>query len=133
MLAQLTQSPTLHFLCCDPKDSQYLHHYLNNHVRHSRSRSDASVNLETQKEISDAVEQISEDFSAGADILGRLASLDVRMGAQWCLKRPDQEENADSRKDHFCWRECLPEKCLSKHSTRGHRDIHQPNTLTKSG
>jgi hypothetical protein len=69
---RLTQSPTFHFLRRDRKDGEYLNHNINNYVRHSRSRCDASVNLKPLEKSFDAVKEVDKLASASADILSRL-------------------------------------------------------------
>src|ERR1700755_2525535 len=66
---RLTQSPTFHFLRCDPKDCEYLDHDINNYVRHSRSRCDPSVNLKPLEESFDRVKEVDKLVSASAGII----------------------------------------------------------------
>ena len=74
MQHQLTQSSTFHFLRRDRKDGEYLNHYINNYVRHSRSRCDASVNLKSSKVSFDAVKEVDKLVSASVSVLSRLKS-----------------------------------------------------------
>ena len=74
MQHQLTQSSTFHFLRRDRKDGEYLNHYINNYVRHGRSRCNASVNLKSLKESFDAVKEVDKLASPSASVLGRLKS-----------------------------------------------------------
>ena len=77
---QLTQSSTFHFLCRDPKDSQYLDHNINDYGPHSRSRGDASVYLKPAKEALNAVKEFDELVLAGAGIFSSLGAIGVRNG-----------------------------------------------------
>jgi hypothetical protein len=61
-----------HFLCRDRKDGEYLDHNINNYVRHSRSRCNASVNLKPLEESFDGVEEVDKLVSASAGIFSRL-------------------------------------------------------------
>ncbi len=72
MQHRLTQSPTLHFLRRDRKDSEYLDHDLDNHVGHGCSRCDARVYLKPVKEMLDVVKEVNKLVSAGVDIFSRL-------------------------------------------------------------
>ena len=69
---RLTETPTFHFLRRDPKDGQYLDYNINIYVRHSRSRCNASVNLKPLEKSFNAIKEVEELVSAGADIFGRL-------------------------------------------------------------
>ena len=74
MQHQLTQSSTFHFLRHDRKDAEYLDHYINNYVRHGRSRCHANVNLKPLKESFDAVKEVDKLIPASASVLNRLKS-----------------------------------------------------------
>jgi hypothetical protein len=75
---KLTESSTLHFLCRDPKDRQYLDHNIDNHLRHPRSRCDADVYLKPVEEALDAVKDVDQLVSASARIFSHLGALGVK-------------------------------------------------------
>ena len=107
MRHQLTQSSPLHFVCRDPKDSQYLDHNIDDYGPHSRSRGDASVYLKPAKETLNAVKEVNELGFASADIVSCLGVINVKMLCTGTTKDTDREENADPCKNYICRRECL--------------------------
>jgi len=74
-----THSSTLHILGRDRQNSQYLHHNLDEHVCHSRSRRHLDVDLESAEEELDAVEQVDESVLACTGIFSRLEHLYVKL------------------------------------------------------
>ena len=70
---QLTQWPTLQFLCCDRKDHQHLCHNFNVYVRHCRSRCEGNVYLKPAKEMIDTIKDLDYLFLAGTRIFRRLS------------------------------------------------------------
>jgi hypothetical protein len=79
MRHRLTQSSIFHFLGRDRKDVYYLDHNFDDHVRHSCSRSNASVYVKPLKEMFDAVEDIDELVLTRAGIFSRLGALSVKI------------------------------------------------------
>ena len=77
MKDRLTRSALLHFLCGRPEDIEHLDHYIYHRVRHRRSWCHRGINLESSKEIFDALEDIDKDILACFDVLGRLRTSDV--------------------------------------------------------
>ena len=71
----LTESPTLRFLCRDRKDRQHLNHNLNNYVAHGPSRCDASINIKPEEEVFNAIKDVDKLVLAGARIFSRLGSV----------------------------------------------------------
>ena len=80
MRQRLTHSPTFHFLCCNRKDRQYLHHNLDDYVPHSRGRYDASVYLKSMEETFNAIENLDELVTARGSIFRRLRDMGVKIG-----------------------------------------------------
>jgi len=110
MQHQLTQPSTFHFLRRDRKDAEYLNHYINNHVRHGRSRCNANVNLKPLKESFDAVKEVDELVSASASVLSCLKSGYQYRSCKGAVKDTNQEENANACKDYVSGWECLESK-----------------------
>jgi hypothetical protein len=79
MWERLTHSSTLHILGRDPQNSQYLHHNLDEHVFHSRSRRHLAIDLEPAEERLEAVGQVDEYVLADTGIFGRLEHLNVKL------------------------------------------------------
>ena len=71
-LHRLTQPSAFHFLRRIPKNGKDLDHDINNYVRHSRSRCNASVNLKPLEESFNAVKQVEKLVSASAGIFSCL-------------------------------------------------------------
>ncbi len=65
----------LYFLCRHRKDRKYLNHNLDNHVRHCRSRRDASVYLKPVEETFNAVKNVDKLVLASTGIFSRLGAL----------------------------------------------------------
>ena len=76
----LTDWSTLHFICRDRKDGQYLNHNLNDYVAHGRSWCDASVYFKPAEDIFNAVEDVDKLVLASARIISRLWALIVKIG-----------------------------------------------------
>ena len=70
----------LYFLCSDRKDRKYLDHDLDDYVRHSHSRREASVYLKPAEKTFNVVKEHNELVLAGAGIFGRLEVVGVKIG-----------------------------------------------------
>ena len=90
MRDQLTYSSTFHSLCYNPKNAQYLHHNLYEHLCHNRSRWNVGVNLEPAKEKFDAIEQIDECVLVSTDISSSLRNLGVKQATPNYRTRRDR-------------------------------------------
>jgi hypothetical protein len=75
-----------------------LDHNLNDYVLHSRSRCDASVNFKLSKETFDPVKEVDELGLAGADIVGCLGVIGVKM----LCTGTTREEKSDPCKGCIC-------------------------------
>ena len=71
---QLTDSSTHHFLCRNRKDRQNLNKNVNDYVAHSHSRCDASIYLQPEEEILNAVKDVNKLVLVSACIVSRLGS-----------------------------------------------------------
>jgi hypothetical protein len=72
MRHRLTKSSTFRFLRHDGKNNEYLDHNINNYIRHSHSRCNASVNLKPVEEMVDPVKEVDKLVTASAHIFSRL-------------------------------------------------------------
>ncbi len=105
MQHRLTQSPTLHFLRRDRKDSEYLDHDLDNHVGHGCSRCNVRIYLKPVKEMLD----VSLSRLAWTSLAACKSGYQNR-SCKRAARETDQEKNADPRKDYVGWWECLKSK-----------------------
>jgi len=78
---KLTHYPTFHFLCRDPNDDEYFHHYIHRYARHDGSRWYLGVDFKATEEVFNTAEQVLQSVLTGVDVLGRLKIVHVKSAA----------------------------------------------------
>ena len=74
----LTHSALPDLLCCNPKNSEDLDHYLNDYIHHFRGRRQFCIDLETPEKHLNPLEDVDKSVLACPSILGRLEGVGVR-------------------------------------------------------
>jgi hypothetical protein len=75
----LTRSSLLKLLHRNPKYREYLHHDLNDYIRHFRRRWHLRVDFETSEKTFDPLEDVDKGVLACPKILRRLRDVSIRM------------------------------------------------------
>jgi len=79
VLRILTRPALLDFLSCNPKNREYLHHYLNDYIHHFRRYRHFGIDFETSEKGFYAFKDVGESKLTFSKIFGRLRNISIRM------------------------------------------------------
>jgi hypothetical protein len=121
------------FLRRDSKNTEYLHHYLDDYLRHFRCRWHLSVDFETSEKAFDALEDVNEGVMACANLLGRLRNTGVikDRASAWianALKARYQHQQISPSQARISEKYIL--EFISQ--SRSYSEAYQTNTLLQS-